>query len=101
VRQFGKSYAHPFLVLVVMPNQEETSRFGITAGRSVGKAVQRNRAKRRLRAALQSYLSLVSPGWDVVLIARRPMLEAAFPKIQAATAMLLQRAGVLDETYEP
>jgi ribonuclease P protein component len=101
VRQYGKSYAHPFLVLVVLPNQEENSRFGVTAGRSVGKAVQRNRSKRRLRAALQSYLSMVSPGWDIVLIARRPILEASFPKIRAAISLLLQRAGILCEAHEP
>jgi len=101
VRQYGKSYAHPFLVLVVLSNREEISRIGVSAGRSVGKAVLRNRAKRRIRAALHRYAPLISPGWDLIFIARRPILDAAFPKVQAAMLTLLRRANLIREDDEP
>jgi ribonuclease P protein component len=101
VRQCGKSYAHPLLVLVVLPNLEENSRFGVTAGRSVGKAVQRNRAKRRLRAAVRVCLPMLHSGWDIIFIARRPILDASFKQIQAAMSMLLRRADLLCEVHEP
>ncbi len=95
VRQFGKSQAHPLVVLLALPNSLASTRFGVAAGRTVGKAVQRNRAKRLLRAALQPYLDNVVPGWDVVLIARRGMAEATFWQTQAALENLLHRARLL------
>ena len=53
VRHDGKSTAHPFLVLIALENQLSITKVGVTAGRSVGNAVKRNRAKRLIRAALR------------------------------------------------
>lgn len=100
VRRLGKSYAHPLVVLIALPNQEENTRFGVAAGRSVGNAVRRNRAKRILRAALQQYLPDVKPGWDVVLIARRTMTGATFQQTVTALAALLGRAKLLQEVHD-
>lgn len=100
VRQFGKSQAHPLIVLVALPNQQPHSRFGVAAGRSVGKAVQRNRAKRLLRAALQSLLPAIMPGWDIVLLARRAMADASYQQTREALLILFQRARLLQANYE-
>jgi ribonuclease P protein component len=101
VRRLGKSYAHPLIVLIALPNElDDQSRIGIAAGRSVGNAVRRNRAKRLLRAAIQPYLSSLMSGWDLVLIARRPLAEVKYHQAQNALASLLHRAGLLQETYE-
>jgi ribonuclease P protein component len=95
VRRLGKSYAHPLIVLVALPNELEQIRCGVAAGRSVGGAVQRNRAKRILRAALQAYIASVQPGWDLVLIARAPLREATYQQTLAALSDLLQRSRLL------
>lgn len=96
MRRFGKSYAHPLMVLVALPNDEsEQTRFAVAAGKTVGKAVQRNRAKRRLRAAIQPHLASVKPGWDVLLIARKPIHAAEFQEIQTAVAQLLRKSGLI------
>lgn len=95
VRRFGRSFAHPLVVLVVLPNETGDLRIGITAGRSVGGAVQRNRAKRILRSVLRPLLLRSSPGWHVVLIARQPILDAPFTEVQSATQMLMTRAGLI------
>jgi len=95
VRQLGKSYAHPLIVLVALPGQQDISRFGVIASRTIGKAVQRNRAKRLMRAAVQSLLPEIKPGWDIVLIARRSLPGAALMQTQAALAALLRRANLL------
>jgi ribonuclease P protein component len=97
VRQNGKSYAHPLMVLVALPNPEAGVRIGVTAGRSVGNAVQRNRAKRILRSAVQPVLAELPPGWDIVLIARQPLVHAAFHQAQDALAALMQRAKLLND----
>jgi len=102
VRRFGKSYAHPLLVFVAYPNPDAhaAARCGVTAGRSIGGAVQRNRAKRLLRSAIQPYLSTLPPGWDMVLIARQPLLAASYPQLQAALRTLLRRARFLQEAHD-
>jgi len=97
VRRFGKSYAHPLVVLVVLQNETDRVRVGIAASRSVGGAVERNRAKRRLRAALQPALEALVPGWDLVLIARKPILGATFSEIGDALQVLRARAGLFED----
>jgi len=95
VRQYGKNYAHPLIVLLVSPNDLELTRFGIAAGRSVGNAVQRNRSKRLLRAAVNSLFDNISRGFDVVLIARKAVLEVNYQQVEGALKGLLQQAGLL------
>ena len=95
VRRTGRSYAHPFLVLVAAPNDLELSRFGFTAGRSVGGAVQRNRAKRRMRAALQQHLAYIHPGWDTILIARPAILDAPWQDLVRSLGGLLRKSELL------
>jgi ribonuclease P protein component len=95
VRSFGKSYAHPLVVLVAHPLTESRLRVGVTAGRSVGGAVQRNRAKRLLRESMRMSLPSIQTGWDLILIARQPLLKATFEQVQAAVAQLLRRADLL------
>ncbi len=100
VRRTGKSYAHPLAVLVVARNDLSHSRFGVTASRALGKAVSRNRARRRLREALRSYLPEISPGWDVVLIARPDVIDAEWTQVQEAVGGLLRRARLLSRQDE-
>lgn len=99
VRRTGKSYAHPLIVLQVKAGEHPGPRIGIAAGKTVGGAVQRNRAKRLLRAGLQPFLTQLSPGWDMVLIARAPIGHADFFQVQAAIQALLERAHLIENLY--
>jgi ribonuclease P protein component len=99
VRNAGKSYAHPLVVLVASAAHENdqealSTRVGVTAGRSVGGAVERNRAKRLLREAMRSLLPGIRPGWDLVLIARQALSGATYQQVCDALTQLLQRAGL-------
>lgn len=95
VRNDGKSYAHPLVVLVTLPERGEQLRVGVTAGRALGGAVQRNRAKRRLRECIRPLLPHLQPGRELILIARPPLLAANFETLQSAVQTLLQRANLL------
>ena len=99
VRRSGKSYAHPFVVVIKHPNDLAFSRFGFSAGRSVGNAVQRNRAKRRIREIVRLRMSKIQPGWDLVFLARKSIHEAGFDELRAAIDLLLERAGVVERNY--
>ncbi len=69
---------------------------GLAVGRGVGTAVKRNRAKRLLRAAMQSLIGMVTPGCDLVLIARAPLPASDYFEVRQALIGLLRRARVIE-----
>jgi len=95
VRRFGKAIAHPFVVLLYLPIETGETRFGIAAGKSVGKAVARNRAKRILRAAAEAHMPHIQPGFDCILIARPAILKTNSTHLKVILARLFDRAGLL------
>ena len=100
MRRLGKAFAHPFIVLITLPNGLQHSRFAVSAGRTIGNAVQRNRAKRLIRAALRPLVPVINPGWDLLIMARRPMLTATYSDTIKALLSLLSRADLVREDHE-
>ena len=67
-------------------------RLGLTASRKIGGAVQRNRARRRLRAAAEAAIPLAgATGLDYVLVARAAALTRPFPLLVEDLARALGR----------
>ena len=99
VRRLGKSYAHPLLVLIALPNELGGTRFAVSAGRSVGNSVQRNHAKRLIREALRPLIAGIKPGWDVLLLARQSLAGAEFRQVQEVLTLLLQRSRLLETDH--
>ncbi|MGE4219029.1 MAG: ribonuclease P protein component [Alphaproteobacteria bacterium] len=90
--------AAPGLVLQVRETMDGmpaiAPRIGFTASRKVGNAVARNRARRRLRAAVQAVIPLhAAPGFDYVVIARQATLTRPFPALLADLEGALKRLG--------
>jgi ribonuclease P protein component len=94
VRRNGKSYAHPLVLLAAQASDLPQIRVGVTAGRTTGNAVQRNRAKRLLREAMRTLLPSLAPGWDLILIARAGLVSASLEDTRTALTSLLRRAGL-------
>jgi ribonuclease P protein component len=67
------------------------ARLGLTVPRAVGKAVQRNRIKRRLREAFRLHRARFGGSWDIVLNPRRAVLGATFAEIERALEKVIQR----------
>jgi len=97
VRQSGKSYAHPLVVLVAQANAEMKVRVGIAAGRTVGSAVKRNRAKRLLREALRPLIPSLVSGWDLILIARPALVSSSSTDARRALLSILRRAQLISD----
>lgn len=68
-------------MIVSAPGQDGVVRIGLVAGRKVGTAVARNRAKRRLRHAARE--ASIAPGRDYVLIASPATLSVPFSDLVA------------------
>jgi ribonuclease P protein component len=98
VRQTGKSYAGPLIVLVAQANAEVNMRVGVTAGLNVGNAVQRNRAKRLLRAAMRTLLPSLATGWDLIVIARPALVSSSLNETRQALITLLNRAKLISSS---
>jgi ribonuclease P protein component len=64
------------------------ARVGLTAGRVLGKAVERNRIKRRMREAVRMNLSRLPGSVDVVLHPRKSVIDMEFRKLSAEVARI-------------
>jgi ribonuclease P protein component len=67
-------------------------RVGLTAGKVMGKAHERNRLKRRMREALRLHVDLLPPGCDLIFHPRRTVLTVDFRKLEAEIVRILQQA---------
>jgi ribonuclease P protein component len=68
------------------------ARVGLTAGKVLGKAHERNRIKRRMREALRRHLDLLPEGADLILHPRRAVLTMEFAKLEAEIVRILTQA---------
>jgi ribonuclease P protein component len=100
VRRSGKSYAHPLVVLIVQTHDQPRVKVGVAAGRTIGTAVHRNRAKRLLREAMRSLLPSIASNLDLILIARPGLVTASLEETRQALLHLLQRANILAPKHE-
>lgn len=96
VREQGRRWVHPLVVLGGLPNGLGITRCGFIVSHRLGNAVIRNRIRRRLREAVRLRYHRIRPGWDLVWVARPQIGQADFPAISAAVEALLQQAGLWD-----
>jgi ribonuclease P protein component len=92
----GRAWHNELLVLRSIPNTLDHNRYGFITSKRVGKAVVRNRVRRRLRESVR--VLPANPGWDVVVSAKGKAAEAGFQDLNRAVVQLLERAGILTES---
>ncbi len=84
------------MTLSLAPNGLGHNRYGFITGKSLGKAVIRNRARRLLREAIRQMHPSLHPGYDVVFIARRALVGQPFSDVQRIVHQLFSQAGVVE-----
>lgn len=88
-RREGVRFNSRSLRAFALPSPEPGLRLAVTASRRVGKAVQRNRARRRLRAAFAQTQREVGADLDVVVNARTETIAAPWERLLADARRVL------------
>lgn len=83
----------PYFVAFCWQSGSGEARVGFTAPRSLGKAVSRNRMRRRLRETIRRRLSQVAPGWWIVFNIRKSCFDAPQPELDAAVDRVVARCA--------
>ena len=89
--------ANSCLVLYARKNRTNTNRVGITVSKKLGKAVIRNRVRRRIREAYRLNEERFLPGWDIVIVARSRAVEVSFQKLTQSLLSLSEQAGIVEK----
>ena len=97
----GKCYVHPQVVLYVSKNRLKATRVGLTATKKIGHAVQRNRARRVMKAAIDEHLDYNIGGYDLVFVARGMTPRLKSWQLSAIVAKLFAQAGLPDKAKQP
>ena len=101
VRERGRHWRSDLLILNAMQRSSDgPTRFGFVVSRRIGKAVVRNRVKRRLRAAVRCHIAGMVTGYDVVVIARPGVGEVSYAALADAVAALLRLARLISDPPE-
>lgn len=88
----GRSSFSDILGIKLVANNTEKSRIGFLVGSKVSKkAVVRNLIKRRLRAAISSFLFSLPSGFDIVIIANKKIIEYNFSDIKKVLEINLKK----------
>ncbi|WP_408955301.1 ribonuclease P protein component [Natroniella sp. ANB-PHB2] len=92
----GKSVANRLLVLYVLSTENSTRRIGYSVTKKIGNAVVRNRVKRILKEAYRHNNDKLVSGVDLVLIARKPIVNASYQRIENRLNHLFRKAKILE-----
>ncbi len=98
VRVLGRRWRGKYMALNAAPAESGTAetRIGYIASKSLGKAVQRNRARRLMREAARSLKDVIPPSWDVVLIAQPAIIleKARMQQVREELLWLMNKANI-------
>ena len=94
VYKFGNSVADRNIVLFVLPNNLDFSRFGFTVSKKVGNAVVRNRVRRLFKEACRLNLHEFPLCRDYILLARSNVVGKNYHAVEKSLLKLLKRLGL-------
>lgn len=94
VYKHALSVADKNLVLLYCKSNKTQSQAGFSVGKKYGHAVKRNRIRRQLKAAAETFMPLVKDGYNIIFVPRRAE-EYEFGQITESMDRLLKKADLL------
>lgn len=96
----GKTAVTPYLVVYCLKNNHGTRRVGYTVSTKLGKAVVRNRVRRRLREIYRLNSDKLISGVDMIIVARGKCVGADYAKIEKAFLHACSELKLIKEKAE-
>ena len=96
----GAKCVTPYFVVYVSDRKDEANKIGITVSKAIGKAHDRNKAKRLIREAYRLNLSTADKGHNIVIVAREQLNCAPFDKICSTMRYAAYELGLLEKTTD-
>ena len=94
----GKSVANNLVVLYVLKkSNDQQRRVGFSVSKKIGKAVVRNKVKRRLKEVYRRHKNRLISGIDLVVIARQGIDQATYEEIKESLLGIYNKAQVLQD----
>jgi ribonuclease P protein component len=87
----GKKVVSRYFVIYWIESEAPIRRLGVSASRKIGKAVQRNRAKRLAREVFRRNKYCLSPGIDLIMVTRRGLDQQSYTTIEPLFTNALKR----------
>ena len=98
----GRKHRSASMSWFLAPRTEASvPRVGLTVGKVLGKAHERNRIKRRLRDVLRHHVGLLPAGCDLILHPHRTVLTLEFTKLDAEIVRILEQANAEQARANP
>lgn len=91
----GKTSADSFVAVYKLKNYKKTSRLGVTVSNKIGKAVIRNKIRRRIKNSFHGFA--IKEGFDLVIVARTRANSASYAQIEKSIKFNLKKIGAIDE----
>ena len=96
----GKSAAGPYVVVYARKVKGSSNRLGITVSNKIGKAVVRNKVRRRLREIYRLHEQEMLPGYELVFVARGKSVDATYQQLEHAVLKCCRQLKVMKENSE-
>lgn len=93
VYRTGRRHFAGHMTVFYLGREENGPRVGLTVGRALGGAVERNRIKRRLREAVRLHLKELGAAVDVVINPKKSALQAEFAQLEGEVAQAFRKIG--------
>ena len=97
----GESAVGRFVVVYAKRNGLSFNRLGITTGVKLGRAVDRNRARRRIRESYRLQEARLKAGYDIVIVARTAAIDGDFTELGKSFLHLCKKLKLLKEEDRP
>jgi len=92
----GRGASTGKIAVKLAKNGLKSSRFAFVAGIKVSKlAVKRNRLRRLMREAVRNHLKDIKPGYDVMIVAKKPLLGAALSEVESEIVRVFKTVKLL------
>ncbi len=91
----GRAASHPDLVVLGYRRRPFGPRVGFCISRKAGKAVQRNKLRRRLKEIVREFEGRLDPQWDLVIVSKPNSTSLTYANLKMRVSKLLEKLGVL------